>query len=190
MKKLNLLLVVVLLASSLLTAASATKLVRLEVYNKSGETVYMKLEGEHTDSFYYLTIPDDTDKTFTIMSDVYKRTTWSCEGLKNTGKLIVTGNIRLVFVECYTIPLRTGWFASGDFLWTDVDGDGLVDINHTEIAPILIWARGPNQGEPTLEKVSRYDYYTGAFWTLSCGLWSIVKVKVKIPSGCFFRYRY
>ena len=171
MKKLNLLIIVAVLATALL-AATPTKLVRLRVINDSGSDVYIKLEGDHTDSFYYLTIPEDEDMTFTIMSDVYARTTWACDGVKTTGKLIVTGNIKLRFVECNTIPLR--WAAK------DYDDDGVVDAI----------VRKVNQGEPTMEKVAYFKYYTGAYWAWNCGLWAIAKVTVKIPNGCYFRYRY
>jgi len=174
MKKLNLLLIVALLASALL-AASPAKLVRLDVNNKSGDTVYLKLEGALTDSFYYLTIPDGGWKSFTILSDYYNRTTWACGGVKSTGKLIVTGNIRLTFVACNTIPM--------DWKWIDLNGDGVMDI-FTELF------RHVNQGEPTMEKVVYFTYYTGAYWTFNCGFWAVFQVKVKIPTGCYFRYRY
>ena len=174
MKKLNLLLIVALLASALL-AASPAKLVRLDVNNKSGDTVYLKLEGALTDSFYYLTIPDGGWKSFTILSDYYNRTTWACGGVKSTGKLIVTGNIRLTFVACNTIPMA--------WKWIDLNGDGVMDI-FTELF------RHVNQGEPTMEKVVYFTYYTGAYWTFNCGFWAIFQVKVKIPTGCYFRYRY
>ena len=173
MKKLNLLIIVAVLATALL-AATPTKLVRLRVINDSGSDVYIKLEGDHTDSFYYLTIPEDEDMTFTIMSDVYARTTWACDGVKTTGKLIVTGNIKLRFVECNTIPLRTTWKKH----WVD------------DTTYVWVLARRINQGEPTMEKVAYFKYYTGAYWAWNCGLWAIAKVTVKIPNGCYFRYRY
>jgi hypothetical protein len=45
MKKLNLLLVVTMLAAAVLAANPPGKLVRLEVINASGDTVYMRLQG-------------------------------------------------------------------------------------------------------------------------------------------------
>ena len=186
MKKLNLLLIVALLASALL-AASPAKLVRLDVNNKSGDTVYLKLEGALTDSFYYLTIPDGGWKSFTILSDYYNRTTWACGGVKSTGKLVVTGNIRLTFVACNTIPLT--------WRWIDVDGDGF-GARIYGVIPLLwvdpddLYVRVVNQGEPTMEKVVYFTFYTGAYWTFNCGFWSVFQVKVKIPVGCYFRYRY
>ena len=186
MKKLNLLLIVALLASALL-AANPAKLVRLDVINKSGDVIYMKLEGELTDSFYYLTIPADEVKSFTILSDYYTRTTWACDGLKSSGKLIVTGNIRLTFVPCYTIPMTWKWF--------DMDGDGF-GARVYGLHPLLwidfddLYVRWVNRGEPTMEKVVYFTYYEGAYWTFNCGFWAIFKVSVKIPYGCYFRYRY
>ena len=58
MKKLNVLLIVSMLAAALLAANPPGKLVRLEVINGSGDTVYMRLNGRNTGAFYYLTIPD------------------------------------------------------------------------------------------------------------------------------------
>lgn len=119
MKKLNLLIIVALLATALLAAAPAAgKLYRLRVINNTGADIYIKLEGENTDAFYYLTIPEDEDETFTVMSDVYKRTTWTCDGIKTTGKLIMTGNLRLNFVECYVIPWAktSAWVVNEEFL--------------------------------------------------------------------------
>jgi len=173
MKRLNILLIIVLLAS-LLLAAKPVKLVRLTIRNKSGDTVYMQLEGKYTKSFYYLTVKDATSRTFTIMTDYYKRTTWACEGLKNTGSLIVTGKLRLTFVQCFTIPRARKWI--------DTNHNGIIDPG--EIFEFI------NQGEPTMEKVVFFTYYTGSYLTYNCGYWAIIKVKVTIPYGCYFRYRY
>ena len=81
MKKLNVLLIVAMLAAALLAANPPGKLVRLEVINGSGDTVYMRLQGRNTGAFYYLTIPAGWDKTFTVLVDSYRRTTWACGGI-------------------------------------------------------------------------------------------------------------
>ncbi|MEW5873031.1 MAG: hypothetical protein AB1894_27475 [Chloroflexota bacterium] len=57
----------------------------MQVINKTDQPVYLKLEGKKTDAFYYLTIAADDDVTFTVVSDVYKRTTWTCDGVKSGG---------------------------------------------------------------------------------------------------------
>ena len=112
MKKLNLLIVVALLASALLMAAAPAKLVRLTVINQTGAPIYMKLEGQETGAFYYLTIPADADKdnggmTFTVLTDTYARTTWACD-YTVSGKLLMTSNIKLNFVPCDMKPMKIG----------------------------------------------------------------------------------
>ncbi len=92
MKKVSLLVLLAILASTLLMAAIPTAMVRLTIINKSGYDVYMKLEGSSaTEQFYYLTIPagDKSSpevKVFTVMSDIYKRTTWQCDGVQSSGE--------------------------------------------------------------------------------------------------------
>jgi len=106
MKKVSLLVLLAIVASTLLMAAIPTTIVRLTIINKSGYDVYMKLEGSAvTQAFYYLTVPsgdrdNPTVKVFTVMSDLYKRTTWQCNGAKSSGTLAVDGNIRLTFTPC------------------------------------------------------------------------------------------
>jgi len=102
MKKLISFVLLLVIAFSIM-GAIPTKMVKLTIINKSGYDVYMRLEGSPlTDTFHYLTIEaGDRDapvtKLFTIMSDVYTRTTWQCNGLESTGNLVVDGNIRLTF---------------------------------------------------------------------------------------------
>ena len=141
MKKLTFWLVLVALVASVIGtgAADVFKLVRLDIINKSGDTVYIKLEGELTDAYYYLTIPDGEAMSFTVETDLYKRTTWACGGTKNTGRLEMTSQVRLVFTECDVIPWRTVW-------WDD-NGNGIIDAGELY--------RKPNYGEPTQEKVDR-----------------------------------
>jgi hypothetical protein len=84
-----------MLAAALLAANPPGKLVRLEVINGSGDTVYMKLEGRGTGAFYYLTIGRATTKYFTVLVDNYKRTTWACGGVTTRGSLVMSGNVKL-----------------------------------------------------------------------------------------------
>lgn len=107
MKKLFFVVIIALLATTLM-AGTAAKLLRLEVINASGDTVYIKLTGKANGNFYYLTIPDGETKTFTIASDVYDRVTWACDGLMNKGTLIMTSNNRLKFTKCNTFPVNSG----------------------------------------------------------------------------------
>jgi hypothetical protein len=187
MKKLNLLLIVAMLATALLAANPVGRLVRLTIINNSGDVLYMKLEGEVTGQFYYLTIAKDDTRTFTVLTDFYKRTTWACNGLKSTGRLIMTGNVRLNFVPCYTIPMT--------WKWIDLDLDGVG--KYGGFGPRIIWVdpgdlylRVVNLGEPTQEKVVYFETYLAGYFWWSCGFGILVDVKVKIPFGCFYRYRY
>ena len=160
MKKLNVLLIVAMLAASLLAANPAGKLVRLEVINASGDTVYMRLNGRNTGAFYYLTIPDNWDKTFTVLVDSYKRTTWACGGIVSGGSLNMTGNVKLKFVQCGTFPIR-------HVMW-DLDGDGVKETYPSEFCAALDLICGdvyPNFGEPTQEKVVYWKAYTNWFYS-------------------------
>lgn len=185
MKKLNLLIVVALLASALLMAATPAKLVRLEVINQTGAPIYIKLEGQLTEAFYYLTIPADETMTFTVLTDSYKRTTWACD-YQTSGRLVMTGNIRLNFVPCNVMPMK--WVPLQICDQYGVCVPVYEPGKNEELVPVVV--RVVNKGEPTMEKVSYFKYYTGAYWTYNCGLWAITSVTFKTPTGCFFRYRY
>ncbi len=203
MKKVTLLVLLAILASTLLTAATPTTIVRLTIINKSGYDVYMKLEGSAvTKAFYYLTVPSGdrtspTVKVFTIQSDLYKRTTWQCNGVKSSGTLLVTGNIRLDFTPCG--EKVCAWTRYWQGLWTNpCDG-------------VLYPAPGSNMwytvshrkaGEPTMEKVTYFQYvqfggpswasaylYTG-FWNWGCGTWYYRIRTYRIPYGCAWFYQY
>ncbi len=185
MKKLNLLIIAALLASALLVAATPAKLVRLEVINQTDDNVYIKLTGELTEAFYYLTIPAGETKTFTVLTDSYKRETWACD-YKTKGRLVMTGNVRLNFVPCNVAPMT--WkqaqvcdqYGNCTPQWTTGKND--------EQVPLLV--RVVNKGEPTMEKVAYFKYYTGKYSWDDCGLWLIAQKTFKTPTGCFFRYRY
>ena len=196
MKKVSLLILLVIVASSLMMAAIPTKMVRLTVINKSGYDVYIKLEGSPvSEAYYYLTIPaGDRDfpivKVFTIVSDVYDRTTWLCNGLQSSGNLIVDGNIRLTFTPC------------GEFNWCDafpVDQIWTKKCNG-ETYPVEVWHR--YAGEPRMEKVTYFRYlawglpawvdadlYNG-FWNFGCGTWYYRLRTYRLPYGCQWRYQY
>lgn len=111
MKKVILLMLVVIMASALMMAVSPLRLIRIYVINKSSHTIYMELKGQINDNFYYLTIPKGTKKLpeyseYTIVEDIYTRTTWygpgvlGCEGFKSTGSLWAVKQMKLVFTPC------------------------------------------------------------------------------------------
>jgi hypothetical protein len=195
MKKVSLLVLLAILASTLLMAAIPTTIVRLTMINKSGYDVYMKLEGSAvTQGFYYLTVPaGDRDvptvKVFTIMTDLYTRTTWQCNGAKSTGTLIVDGNLRLTFTPCGEMACR--WFAYNDYTWgCENDVAVTVETQHRYA------------GEPRMEKVTYFKYlqyggpswsgaylYTG-FWNFGCGTWYYRIRTYRLPYGCAWMYQY
>lgn len=200
MKKVSLLILLVVVAS-LMVAAIPTKTVRLTVINKSGYDVYMKLEGsELTDAYYYLTIPagdrdEPTVKVFTIMEDVYTRTTWMCDVFESSGKLFVDGNIRLTFIPCGDIRGCSYW----DWyrIWDFATGCGRMDIG--EFWNLHRW----DAGEPRMEKVSYFKllygpgtpswhsaYLYNGYWSIGCATlyWRIRTYK--LPVGCNWRYQY
>jgi hypothetical protein len=197
MKKVSLLILLVIVLSTVLMAATPTKMMRLTIINKSGSDLYIQLEGsEVTGAFYYLTIPaGDRDepmvKVFTVMSDAYKRTTWQCEGVKSTGSLVMDTNIRLTFLPC------------GTGVCSYVVGIvGYYGGCNRDILFLKFQVRRPTQGEPTMEKVSYYKYlstgtpswgaaqnYNG-FWNFGCFTWYWRIRTYKLPVGCSYRYQY
>jgi hypothetical protein len=122
MKKVMLLVLTVMLVSAFLMASGPTMdIKRLTVINKSGNDVMIKLEGSDIgQQFYYLTIPAGTKEwptvqDYTVLEDIYKRTTWygegdnaQCVGWSSTGWLNMGRNVRLVFTPCYTDPPNAG----------------------------------------------------------------------------------
>jgi hypothetical protein len=212
MKKVSMLVLLAILASTLLMAAIPTTIVRLTIINKSGYDVYMKLEGSSvTQGFYYLTVPaGDRDvpvvKVFTIMTDLYTRTTWQCNGAKSTGTLIVDGNLRLTFTpcgesscgrpggypflnNCATVNAYKKWVADGSV--------------GTFVPPIYFYSFTHRYaGEPRMEKVTYFKYlqydspswasaylYTG-FWNFGCGTWYYRIRTYRLPYGCAWQYQY
>jgi hypothetical protein len=211
MKKVSLLILLVIVLSTVLMAAVPTKTVRLTLINKSGDDVYMKLEGsEITEAFYYLTVPagdrdEPTVKVFTVLVDLYSRTTWQCGG-ENSGQLLVDGNIRLVFTPCgkflalnaqaqYRIWVPGfGWQYSVGTLPAGWVGDPTLE-SRTVFKTMA--------GEPTQEKVVRFRYLSGPGvpdWSISylytgylnwgCATWYWRARTYSRPNQCNFRYQY
>jgi len=214
MKKVSLLVLLAILASTLLMAATPTTIVRLTIINKSGFDVYMKLEGSSvTQAFYYLSVPSGTRdtptiKVYTIQSDLYTRTTWQCNGVKSTGNLLVTGNLRLDFTPCG--EKVCAWTRYWQGLWTDpCSGQPYPsytpDFNFKNCDDGTVVCKGIGHrkaGEPTMEKVTYFKYvqfggpswasaylYTG-FWNWGCGTWFYRIRTYRIPYGCAWFYQY
>jgi hypothetical protein len=194
MKKVSLLVLLAILASTLLMAAIPTTIVRLTIINKSEFDVYMKLEGSGvTTQFYYLTVPsgtrdEPTVKVFTIMSDLYKRTTWQCNGVKSSGTLLVSSNIRLTFTPCGEM-VCVG--LPGIHLWETACGKQYWVVTSHRKA-----------GEPTMEKVTYFKwlqagspywsiaYLYGGYWNTACATWFYRIRTYRIPFGCAWLYQY
>jgi len=149
-----------------------------------------------TENYYYLTIPSGTRdaptvKVFTIMEDLYKRTTWQCNGLRSSGSLVVDGNLRLTFTPCG--EFACGWTAFRT--WFDRCTGDLVGASVTKRPA----------GEPRMEKVSYFRYlqyrpiaalgWEGAYlvngwWDIGCGLYYYRLRTYRTPFGCNYRYQY
>ena len=175
MKKIATLFIVLLVLLSQIAATSAAKLVRLDVINASGDTVYLKLEATVGDAFYYLTIPDAESKSYTIETDLYKRTTWAC-GYTSAGLLAMTSNVRLKFTTCNQVPTKR-----------------LAVPNHPYLCKYTgeVW-QCPNYGEPTQEKVSYFKATYGMPVLTGGCAGGVVAITFKSPAPylCYFRYRY
>jgi hypothetical protein len=195
MKKVMLLVLTVMLVSAFLMASGPSlRVVKLTVINKSGNEVMIKLEGSDVGKqFYYLTIPAGskdwpTVEVFTVLEDVYKRTTWygeggiaQCVGLSNTGYLVMDRNNRLVFTTCVGVSKRT------------------IDVAGAKVQVV-------NAGEPSMEKVVYFKYTRLSYGkgndaadmsgddtsARRCGqLWvSWDTTSKKVPDLCQWRYIY
>jgi len=90
------------------TAASAQDepdLVRLEISNKSSQTASISLLSGSF--FYFLTVPADESRIFTVERAVYIHTTYSC-GLSGSGVVDISTQIKLVFTACHGIAPNWG----------------------------------------------------------------------------------
>jgi hypothetical protein len=200
MKKVALFVLLVIVATTLM-AAIPSKVVRLTIINKSDPVngtkgdfgVYMKLTGSTvTNAYYYLTVPagsrdDPSIKVFTIIADVYDRQTWACNGVKSSGNLVASGNIRLTFTPCYEKGCR--WLAG--YTFSDCNGITYA-YSHWKY----------RAGEPRMEKVTYFKYlsfgypqwwnvqnYAG-YWNIGCYTWYYRSRTWKTPTGCQFAYQY
>ena len=100
-KKMLVALLFVLMASLLLTTAVAMArevLIRIEVINRSEESVSISLIGET--AYYFLAVPAGETRWFTVERDVYQRTTFAC-GDSNSGTVDLNTHKRLIFTRCF-----------------------------------------------------------------------------------------
>ena len=93
------LIIFLLLISVLIMAAISQRsiLTRLEIRNKTGQSVKISLNGNG--KFYFLTVNPYTTKIFTVVRMVYAQTIFTCES-SLSGVLDMTSNVRLVFPPC------------------------------------------------------------------------------------------
>ena len=78
-------------------ALAKTELARFEIKNKTDQPVSISLLSDNT--FYYLTVPAETTKVFTVERLVYDQTTWAC-GNSDSGKVDIETYLHLTFTKC------------------------------------------------------------------------------------------
>ena len=135
MKKILLTFVILAIALGLIGADEPGKLMRFTVVNKFELPIGIQLISKNdSDRYYYLTIPDHSQKTFTLERDEYAMQVYYIEtydpvygfqcGRALPSHLLATRNIRLVFKDCNGEPPNPGepsmlkfWPGTGPFQW-------------------------------------------------------------------------
>ena len=149
MKKIILLALIVLTTSVALLAAAPgyEKLARLSVWNRTGDTIYLRLTTGKEDGslFYYLTIKPGY-QVFTVQRKIYDMKYWSC-GSNMSGVADILTNLSLTFTDCrylhrWTYTLK---YDPVDYL---EDGTPVYPRYYSPINPNIM-----NFGEPGMEKV-------------------------------------
>jgi hypothetical protein len=104
LRKTILLTLLVLVASTILVAAypSETLLARLTVVNRTEHMAYIRLRCLPT--FYYLEIQPLSTAVFTVKRSMYQANFRFCNGATRGGRVDLSKNVRVVFVECGTTP--------------------------------------------------------------------------------------
>jgi hypothetical protein len=127
MKKRTILLLTLTLIATLFTgvitasAQDEDDLVRLEISNKSGQTVSLSLLSGSF--FYFLTVPDDETMVFTVERAIYTHSTFSCD-LTGSGVVDITTQLKLIFTGCS--KLAPNWGEPGhEKIHIDDSPDGL-----------------------------------------------------------------
>jgi hypothetical protein len=115
---------IVLFLALVLIAAEPVKLYQLTIINKSGMDLGIQLLGTEDDEhYYYLIVPEGdkdfpTEKTYTIVPDLYNMRVFYIEtydpvyGFKcrqpQPNQLLLTRNIKVVFLPCNEFPRNVG----------------------------------------------------------------------------------
>jgi hypothetical protein len=97
-----LILVMALASISATTSGSSNPtitLYRIEVQNRTGQSVSLSLVGTDVPSAYYLSVAPGTTGIYTLRNGIYNQTTYAC-GSSATGTLEVAQQLRLVFTPC------------------------------------------------------------------------------------------
>ncbi|MFM8323172.1 MAG: hypothetical protein ACKOC5_19855, partial [Chloroflexota bacterium] len=128
-------------------------------------------------------------KIFTVLSDIYQRTTWQCDGVKSSGTLAMLGNMRLTFTPCFERNYKVNW--TGTWYWQKMGWLALDEVLLKRVA-----------GEPTQEKVTYFRYlsvgtpewwfsqnYTG-YWSWGCVTYYWRSRTWRTPVGCDWFYQY
>jgi hypothetical protein len=74
-------------------------LYRIEIQNRTDQSVSLGLVGSDVPSVYWLSVAPGTDETFTIRGGIYDQTTRAC-GSTATGSLDASQHLRLIFTPC------------------------------------------------------------------------------------------
>lgn len=88
---------VIVFSVATVIAFAKTDLARFEIKNKSEMPVSISLVNGNT--FYYLTVPADETKVFTVERLVYDQTTWSCDE-SASGTIDIQTFMHLTFTKC------------------------------------------------------------------------------------------
>jgi hypothetical protein len=72
---------------------------RIEVQNRTDQSVSLSLVGSDVPSAYYLSVAPGTTGTYTIRGGIYNQTTYAC-GATAKGTLQATQQLRLIFTPC------------------------------------------------------------------------------------------
>jgi hypothetical protein len=152
MKKTLLVALVVLIASVALLAAAPgyEKLARLSVWNRTGDTIYIRLTTGKEDGslFYYLTVKPGYH-VFTVQRKIYDVKYWSC-GSSMLGVADVLTNLSLTFTDCRYLHRWTYTLKYYPVAHLE-DGTPVYPRYYSPINPNAM-----NFGEPGMEKVHTY----------------------------------
>jgi hypothetical protein len=110
--RLALVLILVMALSSISATTSGSSnptitLYRIEVQNRTDQSVSLSLVGTDVPSVYYLNVAPGTTGTYTIRGGIYNQTTYACNSTA-TGTLQATQQLRLIFTSCSGSAANSG----------------------------------------------------------------------------------